>query len=77
LKTGKEPVKLTQLYVYAAYFCLEYKYKPYEIEIEVRIYQNDEVIIDHPTAEQIAPIMDKLITFDRRLKQIRREELGL
>jgi hypothetical protein len=35
---------MKQLYVYAAYFCLEYGFKPYEIEGELRLYQNDAIV---------------------------------
>lgn len=76
LKTGDNPASMTQLHVYAAYFCLEYNYKPYEIEIVTRIYQNDEIIEDHPGPDKIVPIMDKLKTFTKRLTEINREELG-
>ena len=37
LKTGRGPVHLEQLMVYAALFCLEYKMKPESIDIELRI----------------------------------------
>lgn len=77
LKTGKEPASIKQLLVYAAYFCLEYNYRPSEIDIEVRIYQNDEVIVHVPTVDEIVPIMDKIVTFDKRLQKIKREERGL
>lgn len=39
LKTGKTPVHMDQLMVYAALFCLEYKIKPGDIDFELRIYQ--------------------------------------
>ena len=45
LKTGATPAKMEQLEIYAALFCLEYNIKPGEIEIELRLYQNDEVIV--------------------------------
>jgi len=44
LKTGVSPASMKQLYVYTAYFCLEYGFKPYEIEGELRLYQNDAII---------------------------------
>jgi len=75
LKTGKEPAHIEQLYVYAAYFCLEYKIKPSDIEIELRIYQNDEVLYDNPTAEDIVPVMDKIIHFDKLLAKAEYEEV--
>ena len=77
LKTGEIPAHMEQLLIYAALFCLEYKYKPSEIQIELRIYQNDDILICNPTAEDIVPIMDKIITFDKALNRIRREEMGL
>ena len=77
LKTGKVPAHMEQLLVYAALFCLEYKYKPSEITIELRIYQNDDILICNPTAEDVVPIMDKIITFDKLINKIKREEIGL
>ena len=56
--------------IYAALFCLEYKFKPGEIEIELRIYQNDEVIFHNPTADEIAPIIDKIIHLNTLLENI-------
>jgi hypothetical protein len=67
LKTGTTPVKMDQLEIYAALFCLEYKIKPGEIDFELRIYQNDQIIIHNPTAEQILPIMDKIVHLDKIL----------
>lgn len=60
-KSGVLPAKMEQLMVYAALFCLEYKVKPGEIEMELRIYQSDEIIICNPTAEDILPIMDIIV----------------
>ena len=75
LKTGKNPVKMEQLEVYAALFCLEYGYKPGDIEMELRIYQNDEVLVHKPTAEDILPIMDKIVHTDKLLAKLEREEV--
>ena len=61
LKTGSTPAKMEQLMIYAALFCLEYKIKPGEIEMELRLYQNDDILICNPTAEDILPIMDKIV----------------
>jgi hypothetical protein len=69
LKTGKIPAKMEQLEIYAALFCLEYDMKPGEIEMELRIYQNEQVIVHEPTAEDILPIMDKIIHFDKLLER--------
>lgn len=75
LKTGKNPVKMEQLMIYAALFCLEYKVKPGEIDIELRIYQNDEVLFHNPTAEDILPIMDKIVHIDKMVMNMDYEEV--
>lgn len=69
LKTGTTPVHMEQLLIYAALFCLEYKVKPGEIQMECRIYQNDDILIANPTAEDIVPIMDKIIHLNKLLEQ--------
>lgn len=74
LKTGKTPVHMEQLEIYAALFCLEYKMKPGEIKMELRIYQNDEIIVHNPTAEDILPIMDKIVHTDKLLEKLNYEE---
>lgn len=69
LKTGRGPVHLEQLMVYAALFCLEYKMKPESIDIELRIYQNDDVLIHNPGDDEIREIMDLIVRFDKLLQQ--------
>lgn len=76
LKTGVTPTKVTQLEVYAALFCLEYGFKPTEIETELRIYQNDEVQIFEGDPLMITNIMDKIVVFDRRIEELRMEAYG-
>lgn len=75
LKTGVTEASMRQLEVYVALFCLEYKYKPFEIKMELRIYQNDDVKFYEPDPDDIFHIIDRIITFDKRLK-ILREEVG-
>ena len=75
LKTGKTPVHMEQLMIYAALFCLEYKIKPNDIEIELRIYQNDEVLVHNPCGDEILTIMDKIVHFDKLLAQVDYEEV--
>ena len=74
LKTGVTPGRIEQLEVYTAIFCLEYKKKPADIHIELRIYQNDEILFHCPTAEDIVPIIDKIITFDKIINGIKERE---
>lgn len=73
LKTGTTPSKIEQLLIYTAMFCLEYKIKPGDIDIELRIYQNDEVLYHIPEVDEIVPIMDKIKVFDKLLNDIKKE----
>lgn len=75
LKTGKTAVHMEQLEIYAALFCLEYKVKPSEIDMELRIYQKDEVLVHNPTAEDILQIMDKIVHLNKVLEKIDYEEV--
>lgn len=61
LKTGSTPAKLEQLYIYAALYCLQYNIKPFDIGIETRVYQNDEIIVDRPDPSRILDIMDNIV----------------
>ena len=74
LKTGAIPAKMEQLKVYAALFCLEYQVKPGEIGMELRIYQNDDVEYCVPEADEIAHVMDRIITSDKIISKIRERE---
>lgn len=73
LKTGVTPANIKQLEIYAALFCLEYKIRPGDIDMELRIYQSNEILVHNPEADEIAPIMDKVIIFDKRINQLKAE----
>lgn len=70
-KSGTIPAHMEQLYIYAALFCLEYGIKPGDIQIETRIYQSNEIFADQPDATIIGPIMDKIIYFDKLIKELK------
>lgn len=79
LKTGVTKVtdkygNMPQLEIYAALFFLEYDLDVSETDIELRVYQNDDIIIENPGVEQIAPVIDKIVAFDKIIEQIKREE---
>lgn len=74
LKTGVTPASLKQLEIYAALFFLEYDLDIRDIGIELRIYQNDDILVGNPTIEDIAPIIDKIKHFDTIIEQIKKEE---
>jgi hypothetical protein len=73
LKTGVTPASFTQLEVYAAIFCLEYDVSPYDISVELRIYQNGETIISDGNPDVIFKIMDKIMIFDQRIEIMKAE----
>jgi hypothetical protein len=76
LKNGVIPAKVTQLEVYAALFCLDYRMKPIDIEMEFRIYQNDEVRIYEGDPLMVTNIMDKIVWVDRRIEELGMEAYG-
>lgn len=76
LKTGVTPAKVTQLEIYCALFCLEYGFKPFELEMEARIYQNDEVAIFEVDPDVVFRIMEKAKFFDKRIRQRKEEALS-
>jgi hypothetical protein len=71
LKTGITASSEKQLEVYAAIFCLEYGVSPLDVEIELRIYQRDEIRIFEPVPELILDIMEKIVEFDRQIESIK------
>lgn len=73
-KSGVIPAHMEQLMIYAALFCLEYKTKPSEIDMELRIYQSDEILYHNPSSDEILPIIDKIIDFDKIITKIKSEE---
>jgi hypothetical protein len=71
LKTGTSKASMDQLYVYAAIFCLEYDFRPFEIEGELRIYQG-EIIYCEIDLEYLAHTVDMIYTSDKRIEEKRR-----
>jgi len=74
LKTGETPASMKQLYVYAALFCLEYGYKPGDLQFILQIYQNNEIQHAEPGPDEILPVMDTIIRLDRILKTVQEDE---
>lgn len=74
LKTGITATSFKQLEVYTALFCLEYGVSPFDIDIELRIYQRDDIRVEVPIPEAILNIMDKIIEFDRQIELIKEED---
>ena len=72
-KSGTTPAHMEQLLIYTALFCLEYKLKPSDFDTELRIYQNNNVLFHNPASDEIAPIIDKIVTFDNYLIKVKEE----
>jgi hypothetical protein len=73
LKTGITPSSPVQVKVYAALFCLEYRMRPFDIKMELRLYQSDDIHVVEPDPDEIFHIMDRIVTFDKRINAIREE----
>lgn len=73
LKTGVIPAKMEQLKIYATLFCLEYAVEPSSIKIELRIYQNDEILVYEPHPQEIVDISKLIIKADSIINRINEE----
>lgn len=73
LKTGVTRVSEHQLEVYAALFCLEYEVDPFRINIELRIYQDNQCRVYEADPAFIKGIMDKIEQFDVIINSLREE----
>lgn len=76
LKTGTIPASMDQLRIYEALFCLCYDIKPGDITSELRIYQNDEIIIDRPASQDILEIMEKIKWLDQIIDDFKTKQEG-
>lgn len=72
-KSGVIPAHIEQLEIYAALFCLEYRFKPHEIDTHLQIYQGADVLYHNPEPGEIKEIIDKIVEYDKFLNQIRLE----
>jgi hypothetical protein len=61
LKTGTTPAHMEQLMIYAALYCLQHRYKPYEMSFECRLYQSGEIIFHNPTGEEITALAQVIV----------------
>lgn len=73
LKTGTTPASLRQLEIYAAFCCLEYDIDPTSIFIELRIYQNDEILVGNPPGETIKALKDQIKKTSMIFEKIKKE----
>lgn len=64
-KSGKTPADMRQLLIYAALFYLEYKDRYRlnleEMSIELRIYQNCEILCFNPTVDDVMDVVNNIV----------------
>jgi hypothetical protein len=74
LKTGLSPADMKQLKIYAGLFCFDYKFPPNDIQIILRIYQNDaiEELIADPA--DIMMVMSRIKTQADLVAYLREED---
>lgn len=71
LKTGVTQTNMIQLEVYMAIFCLEYRFKPFDIKAELRIYQSDDVKVHIPDPLTINNHMEAIKYLDKRIELLK------
>ena len=64
LKTGDTPGRIEQLYIYAAYACMQLELKPDDITIELRIYQSGDILLEVADKKKVIFVMEKVKRFD-------------
>lgn len=69
LKTGTTPASIMQLVVYSALFCLDYPDNKPDI-VNLRIYQNDEIVEYEPHYNEIFDVMERIREWDRIIEEI-------
>ena len=74
LKTGTTIAHMDQLMIYAGLYCLINHINPMDINIELRIYQNDDIKITEPEPLEIQDYMDRMVAADQIVKEIREQE---
>lgn len=72
-KSGKHPVSMDQLLVYAALFCLEYKVDPMKTKFHLRIYQQGKIICNEPEGSQILDIANRIVYVNKVATSVRGE----
>lgn len=74
LKTGATRVNMKQLELYTAIFCLEYHHDPDAIDVELRIYKDDDVMTHVPDPSEIYRLMAKIIDFDKQIRSMKQRD---
>lgn len=76
LKTGTTPARMEQLMIYAAIFSLQYADEipdVYGMDIELRIYQSNEILEHHPTGTEVVEVAKRIMEASKLIKEIATE----
>lgn len=71
LKNGVNEASMDQLLIYAALFCLNFKMDPRAFNAELRIYQNDNIVVYIPEPAVIMGIMEKIKHFSAIIDRLK------
>lgn len=76
LKTGVNPADMDQLYIYCGIFFHEYSslFKPENVRVILRIYQNDEIVEVQPDAVKIRSVMSQIKYVADMVRYLREED---
>jgi hypothetical protein len=66
LKTGVNKASFKQLYIYAAWFFLEYGIPPLPVKVILRLYQNGDVLMVEADTEYILFLMSRIQYIEKR-----------
>lgn len=69
-KSGTTPVKMDQLKIYAALFCLEYKKNPFDFAIELKIYQDGSIMECLAEPTEIEAIMKDIVEKNKKILKL-------
>jgi hypothetical protein len=70
-KSGTTTAYMEQPLIYAGLFCLEYRIKPTDIETELRIYQNNEVMVHNPSSEELVTVIDNIVSSENLVTKLK------
>lgn len=71
LKNGVTKANFMQLWIYAAFFCLEYNVGPAEIEFDLRIYQHDQIYHSDVEPRDIMEVRQRVIEADKFIEALK------
>lgn len=76
LKNGVSKPGIDQLLAYAALFCLEYGFKPFDIDYDLRFYYQDDVHKFETDPADVAQAIAQIVHCDKIIEQLKLEELS-